>query len=244
MYWQLSGLRSARLPLCFQHIIQASLSCNQQHSFRHVKLSSVMQQHHPCGYMWSMQGMTEDEVQAAATQAMQETAASSDAAKSSTASLGDAQSRYYSLAHSVEEVVRSQPSMLKPPSGAKLRQYQMVGLQWMVSLYNNHLNGILADEMGLGKTVQVCTMHELVVQYQAACTLFPGPFMQRHLLANGNFRYMCSVNSVRRLVISCHSSSWCCFVEFTTETAPICGSTSSNHPVSCADACSAHRCLR
>lgn len=28
-------------------------------------------------------------------------------------------------------------------------------LQWMVSLYNNHLNGLLADEMGLGKTVQV-----------------------------------------------------------------------------------------
>ena len=99
--------------------------------------------------------MTEDEVQAAATQAMQETAASSDAAEKSTSGLGDAQSRYYSLAHSVEEVVRSQPSMLVPPKGAKLRQYQMVGLQWMVSLYNNHLNGILADEMGLGKTVQV-----------------------------------------------------------------------------------------
>lgn len=30
-----------------------------------------------------------------------------------------------------------------------------VGLQWMLSLYNNKLNGILADEMGLGKTVQV-----------------------------------------------------------------------------------------
>ena len=87
---------------------------------------------------------------------MQETAATSDLSKSSTSNLGDAQSRYYSLAHSVEEVVRSQPSMLQPPSGAKLRQYQMVGLQWMVSLYNNHLNGILADEMGLGKTVQVC----------------------------------------------------------------------------------------
>jgi hypothetical protein len=28
------------------------------------------------------------------------------------------------------------------------------GLQWMVSLYNNNLNGILADEMGLGKTIQ------------------------------------------------------------------------------------------
>jgi hypothetical protein len=32
----------------------------------------------------------------------------------------------------------------------------MTGLEWMVSLYNNKLNGILADEMGLGKTVQVC----------------------------------------------------------------------------------------
>ena len=31
----------------------------------------------------------------------------------------------------------------------------MTGLQWLVSLYNNQLNGILADEMGLGKTVQV-----------------------------------------------------------------------------------------
>ena len=31
--------------------------------------------------------------------------------------------------------------------GATLREYQMVGLTWMVSLYNNHLNGILADEM-------------------------------------------------------------------------------------------------
>jgi len=30
----------------------------------------------------------------------------------------------------------------------------MNGLRWLVSLYNNHLNGILADEMGLGKTVQ------------------------------------------------------------------------------------------
>lgn len=108
---------------------------------------------HAAGH--GLQGLTEDEVQAAAAQAMSEAAASSDLATNSTSNLGDAQSRYYSLAHSVEEVVRTQPSMLKPPSGAKLRQYQMVGLQWMVSLYNNHLNGILADEMGLGKTVQV-----------------------------------------------------------------------------------------
>lgn len=57
-------------------------------------------------------------------------------------------------ARSVEEVVTAQPSLLVPPAGATLRRYQLVGLQWMVSLYNNRLNGILADEMGLGKTVQ------------------------------------------------------------------------------------------
>lgn len=63
--------------------------------------------------------------------------------------------RYYELAHSKQEDIQRQPTLLKPPNGAKLREYQMVGLRWMVSLYNNKLNGILADEMGLGKTVQV-----------------------------------------------------------------------------------------
>ena len=33
---------------------------------------------------------------------------------------------------------------------------QVKGLEWLVSLYNNHLNGILADEMGLGKDHQKC----------------------------------------------------------------------------------------
>jgi hypothetical protein len=44
-------------------------------------------------------------------------------------------------------VITDQPRLLRPPGGATLREYQIVGLQWMVSLYNNHLNGILADEM-------------------------------------------------------------------------------------------------
>ena len=34
-----------------------------------------------------------------------------------------------------------------------LKNYQLSGLNWLVSLYNNNLNGILADEMGLGKTI-------------------------------------------------------------------------------------------
>jgi len=32
-----------------------------------------------------------------------------------------------------------------------LRRYQVEGVEWLISLYDNGLNGILADEMGLGK---------------------------------------------------------------------------------------------
>jgi ATP-dependent DNA helicase len=39
-------------------------------------------------------------------------------------------------------------------TGAELRDYQLAGLNWLISLYENGLNGILADEMGLGKTLQ------------------------------------------------------------------------------------------
>lgn len=35
-----------------------------------------------------------------------------------------------------------------------LRDYQLQGMEWMVSLWENGLNGILGDEMGLGKTIQ------------------------------------------------------------------------------------------
>jgi SNF2 family DNA or RNA helicase len=34
-----------------------------------------------------------------------------------------------------------------------LREYQIIGLDWLVTLHNKRLNGILADEMGLGKTI-------------------------------------------------------------------------------------------
>ena len=38
--------------------------------------------------------------------------------------------------------------------GVMLRRYQVLGIRWLASLYENGINGILADEMGLGKTVQ------------------------------------------------------------------------------------------
>ncbi|KAL2352542.1 SWI/SNF chromatin remodeling complex component [Cryomyces antarcticus] len=39
-------------------------------------------------------------------------------------------------------------------TGGMMRNYQLEGLEWLISLYENGLNGILADEMGLGKTIQ------------------------------------------------------------------------------------------
>ncbi|KAI5813259.1 SNF2 family N-terminal domain-containing protein [Pyronema omphalodes] len=45
----------------------------------------------------------------------------------------------------------NQPALI---TGGIMKDYQLQGLDWLVSLYENGLNGILADEMGLGKTLQ------------------------------------------------------------------------------------------
>ena len=39
--------------------------------------------------------------------------------------------------------------------GGEMRDYQVAGLNWLISLHENGISGILADEMGLGKTL-VC----------------------------------------------------------------------------------------
>ena len=39
-----------------------------------------------------------------------------------------------------------------------LREYQLIGLDWLVTMHEKHLNGILADEMGLGKTIQTIAL--------------------------------------------------------------------------------------
>ncbi|KDQ18160.1 hypothetical protein BOTBODRAFT_63862 [Botryobasidium botryosum FD-172 SS1] len=48
-------------------------------------------------------------------------------------------------------VFEESPAYVK---GGQMRSYQIQGLNWMISLHHNGLNGILADEMGLGKTLQ------------------------------------------------------------------------------------------
>lgn len=44
-------------------------------------------------------------------------------------------------------------------TGAKLKDYQFVGVQWLTSLWANGVNGILADEMGLGYVCLSDLMH-------------------------------------------------------------------------------------
>jgi SWI/SNF-related matrix-associated actin-dependent regulator of chromatin subfamily A member 5 len=50
-----------------------------------------------------------------------------------------------------ETVFRESPGFI---SGGTMRDYQVAGLNWLISLHENGISGILADEMGLGKTLQ------------------------------------------------------------------------------------------
>ncbi|XP_020216057.1 probable ATP-dependent DNA helicase CHR12 isoform X1 [Cajanus cajan] len=75
----------------------------------------------------------------------------------------EGQRQYNSAIHSIQEKVTEQPSILQ---GGELRPYQLEGLQWMLSLFNNNLNGILADEMGLGKTIQTISLIAYLMEHK------------------------------------------------------------------------------
>ncbi|KAF7682543.1 Chromatin-remodeling ATPase INO80 [Astathelohania contejeani] len=62
-----------------------------------------------------------------------------------------------------------QPSILT----CTLKEYQLRGLNWLVSLYSQGINGILADDMGLGKTVQAISL----LAYLAESENIWGPFL-------------------------------------------------------------------
>ncbi|KAL6595139.1 hypothetical protein ACP70R_048242 [Stipagrostis hirtigluma subsp. patula] len=49
---------------------------------------------------------------------------------------------------------KEQAKLVPLMTGGKLKPYQIKGVKWLISLWQNGLNGILADEMGLGKTIQ------------------------------------------------------------------------------------------
>ncbi|KAG5382288.1 hypothetical protein IGI04_033758 [Brassica rapa subsp. trilocularis] len=53
-----------------------------------------------------------------------------------------------------ERVMKEQSELVPLLTGGKLKSYQLKGVKWLISLWQNGLNGILADQMGLGKTIQ------------------------------------------------------------------------------------------
>lgn len=55
-----------------------------------------------------------------------------------------------------KEYVAEQPALLNDKM--RLAPYQMLGLNWLILMHNQQVNGILADEMGLGKTVQAISL--------------------------------------------------------------------------------------
>ncbi|KAG4302699.1 hypothetical protein PCK1_001054 [Pneumocystis canis] len=69
---------------------------------------------------------------------------------------------------SLGTITIQQPKMLQ----CQLKEYQLKGLNWLVNLYEQGINGILADEMGLGKTVQSIA----VMAYLAENHNIWGPF--------------------------------------------------------------------
>ncbi len=70
------------------------------------------------------------------------------------------------LEHAEEQqatFLTAQPSTL---GFGKMRMYQLEGLNWMIRLQENGVNGILADEMGLGKTLQSISILVFMMEYR------------------------------------------------------------------------------
>uniref|UniRef100_A0A914QVS6 Uncharacterized protein n=1 Tax=Panagrolaimus davidi TaxID=227884 RepID=A0A914QVS6_9BILA len=81
---------------------------------------------------------------------------------------------YFAIAHKIKEEISKQHSSLGGGDPTlQLKSYQIKGLEWMISLYNNNLNGILADEMGLGKTIQTVAL----ITYLMEIKNVNGPFL-------------------------------------------------------------------
>lgn len=103
---------------------------------------------------------------------------------------------YYDQSHRIKEEITEQATIMV---GGTLKSYQIKGLQWMVSLYNNKLNGILADEMGLGKTIQSISLITYLIETKRQ----PGPYLvivPLSTLTNWNSEFEKWAPSVKRVV--------------------------------------------
>lgn len=109
---------------------------------------------------------------------------------------------YYAVAHRVRERVIKQSSLL---IGGILKPYQIQGLEWLVSLYNNNLNGILADEMGLGKVrPRRCSHLSIILR---ACAHLDHSNHRPHHLPHGSEESQRALLDHRAIIVSCCTAS-------------------------------------
>ncbi|KAL9229450.1 hypothetical protein vseg_004914 [Gypsophila vaccaria] len=71
-----------------------------------------------------------------------------------------------------ERIAKEQAELVPLLTGGKLKSYQIKGVKWLISLWQNGLNGILADQMGLGKTIQTIAF---LAHLKGKC--MDGPYM-------------------------------------------------------------------
>lgn len=98
--------------------------------------------------------------------------------------------------YKINEDIKKQPDSL---IGGTLKNYQLEGLQWLVSLYNNNLSGILADEIGLGKTIQTIALLAYLIE-KKGCN---GPFLiivPLSTLSNWENEFNCWAPSINNIV--------------------------------------------
>ncbi len=69
--------------------------------------------------------------------------------------------------------IKTQPEWMGLDRGLELRDYQLIGLNWLVSTWCKENSVILADEMGLGKTIQTICFLYYLFKTHALC----GPFL-------------------------------------------------------------------
>ncbi|XGW17178.1 hypothetical protein V3C99_002077 [Haemonchus contortus] len=95
----------------------------------------------------------------------------SDERQQELANIAEAALKFQPKGHTLEttQVKTAVPFLIR----GTLREYQMVGLDWLVTLYEKNLNGILADEMGLGKTIQTIAL----LAHLACCESIWGPHL-------------------------------------------------------------------
>ncbi|VDO94876.1 unnamed protein product, partial [Heligmosomoides polygyrus] len=96
---------------------------------------------------------------------------SSDERQKELANIAEAALKFQPKGYTLEttQVKTTVPFLIR----GTLREYQMVGLDWLVTLYEKNLNGILADEMGLGKTIQTIAL----LAHLACCESIWGPHL-------------------------------------------------------------------